>query len=760
MNKVVFPLTAQRVDKPDAHAFHDLTVGEFRRVVRTMFGQKVVFSEFTAALTGPGAPKQITFTRGAAITGETVDGVAVLGELTGAGEGDAVGVLDFTGYQSGEWTVWLAFNYSLGESRNRAHLVDLTGVEGVGLTTTRDVAGWSLAATLNGTDPDQPDPWIKLLEVHIDGEDLLVGDLTDKRDLFFEGQADGATYTVPAFSRDADRSTNGSKSLRDHVLAALKRFEELGGRAWYPAPVFGENVRAASDTITVGDPTGDAARVHVEWDGPTAAEATFLLATPGVAGDEKARVHFVPTAARARPQFDFDTSATGVQAAGSHPQHISGGHFRRTAGANPLFLTVSLQGAVEDFVFDAGTVEVTELLRLASSNDEVTFRNCTFDANGNDPLGSLVKIVATGRYIFDRCTFRGGGVGCVTTGVLFTADAAATFIGCRFEDLNIGVDGGGFGDVSFVACVWNGCLTDNVKLVGPGARITFPVTDAAGDFAGSDVNGSVLASGTVSGTVLETRSRMVTFGTDRVDAINFSSSTFAPFSYEAGPAEYKVRDIAGRWVSAAKAFVWFDYSAGDSIVITSPRVQIDGNRLCFAEGADVGGKPQPGVVYPHFSQFQIGADSTDPDTTPIIDAAFFLRKTIYIKVTDAGDGLAATPPAVFTTVRGVGVAVVNFVALDQNSHSFVVSGLGLLDANYRVFASIATDIDPDVMTTSSDYVWGAQVLDVDADGFTVVPKGGGNDGHNGHPQGSLFWGAGPPGITRYYLSILIEWAGP
>jgi hypothetical protein len=775
VNKVIFPLGAERVDKPDAHALHDLPVGEFRRIVRTMFGTKAVLAEFTAALQTQ--PKQIKITRGSAITGETVDGVAVLGELTGAGEGDTTGVIDFTGFNNGEWTVWLRFTYTKGESRNRVHLLDLSGVEGVALTTTRDVAGWALSTTLNGTDPDQPDPWIKLLEVHIDGGDLEIADLTDKRDLFFEGQADGSTYTVPAFSRDADRSVNGVQDVRGHALAVLKRLEELGGRLWYPAPTFGENVRAASDTITVGDAGGDATRVHTEWTAPSALDVTGVLTVPGAAGDERARVHFVPTTARIRPRFDLDTTPGSVAAGGGHPREMSGGHFRRTAGSNPLFLTLGgagagFDGVIEGFVFDVGTDEVTEMVRLNNATDEITFRGCTFDANGHDPLTALVKIDAAGRYVFERCVWIGSGAGSLTKGLQLTAAADVTLIDCTFNALKWGIEGGNLGSVAIIGGKYESNLNGDVINVGAIAPLNHVVPVPGGEGSALDPfsaeagapwrDGAVGVSGVVSGRALVTRSGRIVGGANLDGGLLVHTSTWAMIPVYWDGAAQNIGDIYVRR-AAAGALVFRDgpnSGESDNVPSTEPRLERDGNRVVFADGAEIAGRPEPrSDLYPHFGKFQIGPESTDTVNNPIVEASHFRKRTILIQVDGTADSNDASVPVVTLSYAGAGSSVVNYTGLvgpaHNNGHSFAVI-VGMDDADYRITATISTDITAAKIVSSASYQFSVQVLDKVANGFTLVPMCGSGTGTNGIAVGNLMWGVGV-GVDKYEISVTVEW---
>jgi len=583
MKRLIFKLDGQRVDKPDANAIHDLVVSEFRRHARDLVAgtSVLVVSGFTVARTGPAEPKQVLVSRGVAIVGELKgDGSLELGQVLS--EGPAQIAYSFIGKDPGTYSVWVGFQYVEGDSANRAYLVDVDGAqaERVDMTQTRLVPTWQVVATLDGVE-DDPGPagaWARVKRVTYDGGDLIDADLAEARDLVYEGQG-GSDWALPDFDRNNNRTGVALGNLRVWAWAVMKRLEEVNGRRWHNKPVFGENLRSASAQVTIRHTGGDPTTAHFTLgdDGNTnrAALTLMLLAPSKTGGDPRLDLLFLPDDTDELAVIPIDSSAGGVQCIGAvMRRNIAGAaNLRRTVGDGDLVTTLGGSGYVgtfEGLTFSA-SAGAGVLFRSNKAGDRLVFRDCTFDGSAAGSLVALVAVDANARITFERCKF----VALSTTkGVTFgvNSEAVATFIGCDFigGSRQIEMLDSPSPQVTCAGCTFVdgtraifGADEDRLVLHNCYFENTIPIDTPGMVYpAGSEVvaNGGTLAGGITSGQVIETRGRIIFFGTGRLSVLSHDG-TIISGSREAGGAA----DFSGRYLYATGDRIAFTTSSPDSL---------------------------------------------------------------------------------------------------------------------------------------------------------------------------------------------------
>lgn len=446
MRKVIANLDGQRVDRIDWNAIHGNVVSEFQRQVDDIIagGGRFVIGGFDMALTGPSEPKQIVVTLGVAVGGEILADTSVAdGQLLS--EGLPSNVFDFAGLATGTYSVWVRFEYVAGATANRAYLADVAGVgrERTQPTETRDVPGWQLTATLEGTDPDPGDAWIRIGRVAYSGANLVEGDLIEAREMLFEGQGDADGWTFPDFDRTDDRAAAPITTLKAWIWAVAKRLEDLGGRGWHSALGFGENVRSASSAITVCCDASQASTAHIALNAAGAVAGLTLLATSpgGSNADRRTVVEFLPDPDGARAELDVNVTSLSVIAAAAVRRVWRGAvNIRRTAGANPLIQALNFIGLFSGIHFTAAAGG-PRLFSGNGPNDDLTFEGCTFygaDSITTVALFEARNTSAGARYRFVNCTFRLES-GSTDDHVVVSAAADVVFDGCTFTGGRYGV---------------------------------------------------------------------------------------------------------------------------------------------------------------------------------------------------------------------------------------------------------------------------------------------------------------------------------
>lgn len=752
--------TNERVDIPDATSIHDL-VDDTRRadargmLSRTDEGPSIVRG-FTCRV-NPADDTQILITPGVALMRELLsDGTVEEGQLVNF-EGEDDEVLDLSGRAANTYGIWVRFLYRSGETRNRAKWrPDLSPErEQVALMQTREIAGLSVRA-----ETDSPgDEWFQIASAAWDGG-LVAGDLIDARRLYFEGTPSGtgnpaSSWSTGDFSRSADRSTNGVKSLREFVTAVQRRVLELAGRPkWYTAPVWGENVRSAGAAVTVRPAAhdGDVQTAHLTLG--TAAQnrvtlTLMLLATNlnhRTAGDPRADVCLLPMVDGASV-VEVDCSASSVTASGdTFRRRIYGAaNLRRSAGNNDLLLTPTAASA-HGFVasFEGLTFSATDgtgaLVRIRNAADDLVFTNCVFDGTGTAEMTTLVKIEAGRgcRVTFVNCRFL-LGTAFGQTAVLVSGEADVRFVGGRVTGAGvraINVTASPTGIVSAVGTRFDGMATilkasdnDGIHFSGCVFEPTVTLFDVPGMPAdgGSEAyyNAGTAARGMLSGNWLESRSGTVFFSTARNRTLTHTDRTITGTG-----SDGDLVDFVGRFLRAV-----------------SGRVYLDSGNLRFQKLSDTvvalldaaGNVPVASTFA--FARFVLGAD-------PGNDLAVFNRNLLpkawgcieinnawiagaavgdkatgadgyYRSRTVRGDGAALTVRSYYLgDSGGAWVLTADPGVGERTAAIFKVSGLGLPDERYVVNAWAVYD-----GTFSYDYALKAPEARLEVDVFTQTSDG-------------------------------------
>lgn len=752
--------TNERVDIPDATSIHDL-IDDTRRadargmLSRTDEGPSIVRG-FTCRV-NPADDTQILITPGVALMRELLsDGTVEEGQLVNF-EGEDDEVLDLSGRAANTYGIWVRFLYRSGETRNRAKWrPDLSPErEQVALMQTREIAGLSVRA-----ETDSPgDEWFQIASAAWDGG-LVAGDLIDARRLYFEGTPSGtgnpaSSWSTGDFSRSADRSTSGVKSLREFVTAMQRRVLELAGRPkWYTAPVWGENVRSAGAAVTVRPAAhdGDVQTAHLTLG--TAAQnrvtlTLMLLATNlnhRTAGDPRADVCLLPMV-DGPSVVEVDCSASSVTASGdTFRRRIYGAaNLRRSAGNNDLLLTPTAASA-HGFVasFEGLTFSATDgtgaLVRIRNAADDLVFTNCVFDGTGTAEMTTLVKIEAGRgcRVTFVNCRFL-LGTAFGQTAVLVSGEADVRFVGGRVTGAGvraINVTASPTGIVSAVGTRFDGMATilkasdnDGIHFSGCVFEPTVTLFDVPGMPAdgGSEAyyNAGTAARGMLSGNWLESRSGTVFFSTARNRTLTHTDRTITGTG-----SDGDLVDFVGRFLRAV-----------------SGRVYLDSGNLRFQKLSDTvialldaaGNVPVASTFA--FARFVLGAD-------PGNDLAVFNRNLLpkawgcielnnawiagaavgdkatgadgyYRSRTVRGDGNTLTVRAYYLgDSGGAWVLTADPGVGERTAAIFKVSGLGLPDERYVVNAWAVYD-----GTFSYDYALKAPEARLEVDVFTQTSDG-------------------------------------
>ena len=741
------PADNLRLDVPDARSVHDLADDGLRSA------GAVVHSAGEPGLTISGLPfapvaavvhgfdvaenalndQQVLVTPGVAFCEELVDGVLQQGQIStsGAQRPLTIGGALVTKY------IWARFVYVDGVSANRAFWRPsaVPEVEEVALHNTRRVADFQLDYTDASSPPAANAGWFLTAEVDYSAGAIFAADIADRRVLLLEGQAAGTanpatTWTIPNFDRAADRSTVGSRSLFGWVMRIMRRVLELGGRSWYEGPAYGETVRSASGAILVSDQGFEAPHFAID-PFPLVADVEAALNTT-MAPDNRAATRFVSSIGGAEPVFSVDTGASSAALGVAWRVLIDGNAtFRRTAGANPLGATAGAtgwKGSVSGLTFRASTIG-SPILDFASSDDDVTFVGCTFDAPAK--VTDLVAINSAGRYTFINCTFTGDNTPS-TTLISISGTAEVLFSGCRFGTAALGAQRGiyipaGTPKVRVEASVFD-TLVDGVKsLVGPAVYsltgctftgIVSNATDIAGFLAQPTFEGGAHHGGQVIGDTLRANSGFIYMQ----DALGYLSMT------DGATALFTGADGAGGVPDLAFDNVWSNagrYLFGN----TSPA--LTGDRL--EKVAAGGGAPErfafldvaspTGPTLPvHARRVILGDDATD--TRAVLSAHIapkawgLCRYTNGTPDTQAGGGWRYDEVALTVTYT-------NFNPGAGAQHKWQVSGLNLASDEYAVVCTVS--MEPTAEATiyyngaSDGYSMTAVVYNKTSNGFDIAP---------------------------------------
>lgn len=229
----------ERVDLPDMRQASFLVLGEFRRLVRTMFTGDVLGIIQGFKVTAEGGTERVVVTMDdsgtlSAAVGPENTGTQDHGQLiggrgpTGTPEGAASQILDLTGQLTGSYTIEMRFSYVDGTADNRAFWNEVGNTEFVASTDTRHVATWTARFVPVATGGE----WIPLAVVaYTSATNIVGGNITDARSFLFEGDVgaftateygDGSAGGLPDFDRADTRDTVGVNTVYG-VLRALGR---------------------------------------------------------------------------------------------------------------------------------------------------------------------------------------------------------------------------------------------------------------------------------------------------------------------------------------------------------------------------------------------------------------------------------------------------------------------------------------------------------------------------------------------------------
>ena len=752
--------TNERVDVPDAAALHDLADQTRRADARGALSQT---SEGPSILRGftcrvnPADDTQILITPGVALMRELLpDGTVEEGQLVNF-EGEADEVLDLSGRANNTYGIWVRFLYRSGETRNRARWrPDLAPErEQVVLMETRQIGGLSVRA-----DTDSPgDEWFQIASAVWDGG-LVAADLTDARRLFFEGAPSGtgnpaSSWTTGDFSRSADRSTNGVKSLRQFVTAVQRRLLELAGRPkWYTAPVWGENIRSAGDAVTVrpAGHDGDEQTAHLTLG--TAAQnrvtLTLMLVAGNLnhrtAGDPRDEVVFLPMVSGASV-VEVDCSSAGLVPSGDtfRRRFRGGANLRRTAGNNDLIVTPAA-AAAHGFVasFEGLTFSATDgtgaLVRIRNAADDLVFTNCVFDGAHTAEMTTLVKIEAGrgARVTFINCRFLlGPAFG--QTAVLVSGEADVRFVGGRMTGAGaraIYVTASPMGIVSAVGTRFDGMATivkatdnDGLHFAGCMFEPTVTLFDVPGmpasGGAAAYYSAGVAARGMLSGNWLESRSGTVFFSTARDRTLTHTDRTITGTG-----SDGDLVDFVGRFLRAVSGRVYLDsgtlrFQALSATVVAlldaAGNVPVD-STFAFARFV-LGANPNNALATFNRNLLPKAWGCIEINTAWIAAAGVGDKATgadgYYRSRTVRGDGNALTVRAYSLGDSGGGWVLSPDPGIGERSAAiFKISGLGLPDERYVVHAWAVYD-----GTFSYDYALKSPEARLEVDVFTQTLDG-------------------------------------
>lgn len=264
----------ERVDLPDFKAVQDNARSDVRAALRyLLFGatangeRALLLGGWQVEATSPESA-QVDVHPGAAVLIEKLeDGSLEYGVIAGW-ETATAQQADLTGLPAGTVGIYVRFHHAAGVSGNRLFWNSDTAQEEVQAIDTRYVANWSVQAAAASPGSE----WVQIAEVAWSGGTVAAGDITHKRNLFFEGDEGAATPFENAWGdgaddRSDDRGQHGVKDLHTWVQAVRRQLQDIIGEGgWYKAvPVDLATARAHVDT------TSDAHGASPSWSGTVSA---------------------------------------------------------------------------------------------------------------------------------------------------------------------------------------------------------------------------------------------------------------------------------------------------------------------------------------------------------------------------------------------------------------------------------------------------------------------------------------------------------
>lgn len=239
-------LPNERGDLPDFEALQRNNRSDIRSQFKSLlYGTKSaaadlkkVIAGFTVTEDGGGASSQIDITNGVATGAENLpDSSLEYGTFCGP-ETQTTQSLDFTGQPNGTYSVYVRFSATPGTAATRVFWNATTLQEDTDVMETRYVVDWDV---VYGT-VSPGDEYIEIAEVVWGGVTVVNANITDKRDLFFEGEPSGGyahNWGDGANDRNSDRKTYGVFDFYTWVHAMRRQMADVIGASpngWYTQP--------------------------------------------------------------------------------------------------------------------------------------------------------------------------------------------------------------------------------------------------------------------------------------------------------------------------------------------------------------------------------------------------------------------------------------------------------------------------------------------------------------------------------------------
>lgn len=244
-------LPDQRVDVLDWEAMQLNARSEARSMLAALlFGDNTLAAELVKIVEGfevtaQGTPDAtIDIAAGAAIGAELrADGDREYGVLFGR-EVQTSQTLDFMGQPNNTYGIYVRFAATPGTQSARVFWDADSSAETTDIVETRDVVDWDVVYST--TSPG--DEYVKVADVVWGGSTITTGDITDTRDLMFEGKVDDSyaqQWGDGGSDRDSDRAANGVHDLATWVQAVRRQLADITGTAWYTDVPVGLNTHIA-----------------------------------------------------------------------------------------------------------------------------------------------------------------------------------------------------------------------------------------------------------------------------------------------------------------------------------------------------------------------------------------------------------------------------------------------------------------------------------------------------------------------------------
>lgn len=479
----------ERVDIPDLTAMSFLVLGEFRRLGRTVFGErsKSILRGFAVEPEAPPSsrvvirldngvdPESVAF--GAELVGANPEyGQIIGGRMFGAVlEGSAQQIIDFAGQPNDTYFIEMRFvpyDTSIGAADNRVFWNEATNSEYVDGVETRFKAQWEVAFATSQAGGE----WITLATVVWAGATISSGDITDLRDFTLEGPAPFTSTSqessAPDFYRGDDREgLNGINEIATGIRAVMRQVRDIKGQDengrwnWF-GRVFGppdpdgtlplERTKSLRSVDTVSFTIGDGVRTFGDFNGVTALDDVLTHIESITAANLPQRIEIVikSEGRGTATLFSFTTTGThtiGSGAIGCQLVIRSAGSGQNDGAQKRPRITVSHAGSGYWLTMNRGSIEVYGLdIRLSGGGDvnrglfalsQSAFFPGTFIAKDCLLFGSTD---ATTTHFTVRCSANTQVTNCRSTGrwSIYESSVAvirdgARFQNCYFSDVNI-----------------------------------------------------------------------------------------------------------------------------------------------------------------------------------------------------------------------------------------------------------------------------------------------------------------------------------